>query len=543
MRTVRTTVIGTIVACIATATPVAALAAPGERAATTARATSDGGSDPALAALEAVERAFRGGPPARRAAPEAHQGRQLTLLLRDLRSRLDELDGEDRLRAESYLARPDGDAARVGGPAYGAAVTSKNDCTVAATPGSHVCVHWVTTGTDAPPLTDSDGDGVPNQVERTRDVFNEVWSSIVTDGGYRAPLADLGPGADQGPDRKLDVYLANLGGRGLYGYCSTEDTTDARAVPAFCSLDDDFAEFGGKPLENLQVTAAHEFFHAVQFAYDWLEDAWLLEGTAAWVEDEMYDDVDDNLQYLANSPLTHPHRSMDGSGSGANLYGSWIFWRHLAERFPDDGGTGMPLVIRDVVGRLGGSSGVMDEGEYSTQALRSALSVRGVSVSEVFSGFGTANRRPAASYEEGAAYPAAPPTSSIKLRNRKAKAVTSRPAHLSNSTFRVVPAASLTGKRWKLSVRIDMPKRSFGYAAAVTTRAKGGRVTTKQVSLKADGDGALVTRFGRKRVKSVEVTLTNASVRYSCWRGRAFACQGIPKDDGRVVKARVRAVR
>jgi hypothetical protein len=52
-----------------------------------------------------------------------------------------------------------------------------------------------------------------------------------------------------------------------------------------------------------------------------------------------------------------------------------------------------------------------------------------------------------------------------------------------------------------------------------------------------------VTTFGRQRVKAVEVTLTNASVRYSCWRARAFACQGIPKDDGRVVKATVKAVR
>jgi hypothetical protein len=542
MRTVRTTVIGMLVACMATAAPVAAMAAPGERAVTTARATSAGGSDRALAALEAVEQALRGAPHERRTAPEAQQGRQLTVLLRDLRLRLDELDGEDRLRAKSYLARPDGDRTPSGEPVSGAAATNKDDCSVAATPGSHVCVHWVTTGADAPPLTDSDLDGVPNQVETTRDVFNEVWSRIVTDGGYRAPLADLGPEADQGPDEKLDVYLANLGSRGLYGYCGTDDTTKARAVPAFCSLDDDFAEFGGKPLENLQVTAAHEFFHAVQFAYDSWEDAWLLEGTAAWVEDELYDDVDDNLQYLANSPLTHPEKAMDNSGSGANLYGSWIFWRHLAERFPDDGGTGMPLVIRDVVSRLG-SSGVTDEGEYSTQAMRSALSARGASVSEVFSGFGTANRRPRATYEEGALYPVAPLASTLKLRNKKAKAVTSRPVHLSNSTFRVVPGAALTGKRWKLRVGVDMPKRSFGYAAAVTTWAKGGGVTTEQVSLAADGDGSLVTTFGRQRVKAVEVTLTNASIRYSCWQGRAFACQGIPKDDGRVAKATVKAVR
>ena len=42
------------------------------------------------------------------------------------------------------------------------------------------------------------------------------------------------------------------------------------------------------PLENLEVTAAHELFHAVQFAYDYDEDAWFMEATATWAEDEVY---------------------------------------------------------------------------------------------------------------------------------------------------------------------------------------------------------------------------------------------------------------
>ena len=47
------------------------------------------------------------------------------------------------------------------------------------------------------------------------------------------------------------------------------------------------------------MTAAHEFFHAVQFAYDAADDQWFMESTATWMEDEIYDDVNDNLQYLS----------------------------------------------------------------------------------------------------------------------------------------------------------------------------------------------------------------------------------------------------
>ena len=54
-----------------------------------------------------------------------------------------------------------------------------------------------------------------------------------------------------------------------------------------------------------------------------------------------------------------------------------------------------------------------------------------------------------------------------------------------------------------------------------------------------------MTSFGRAKVRSVEVTLTNASVRYDCWLSAdsPFACYGQPKDDRRAVKATVKAYR
>jgi hypothetical protein len=547
MTPVRTTVLSLVAALAVAVPPAAAFAqepsAPAPRVALDAPTERTGD---ARATLRAVEAAFAPAPArARRAA--GGESRDLTLLLRDLRQGLDELSDGERARAERYLGRPDGNEAFPDEPLYSDGVEVRNDCTVAPTPGSKVCVHWATSTRDAPPPDDSDSDGLPDQVETTRDVLNEVWASTVDAGGYRAPRSDASS-ANRGPDTKLDVYLADLGASRLYGYCSTDDPAMMAnaAVSAFCALDDDFAttQFTGVPLENLQVTAAHEFFHAVQYAYDWFEDGWLLEGTAAWIEDELYDDVDDNLQYLSMSPLSSPDMPMDYIGSDYSPYGSWIFWRYLAERFPGEQGTGMPVVIRDVIGRTGGSD-VTDEGEYSTQALTRALAARDVALPTLFSQFGTTNRRPAAFYEEGSSYRGAPTALSLRLKNSKAKSVTTRPYHLSNDTIKVVPAAALKGRRWKLRVNVNMPKRAFGYAAAVTTVSKAGRVSTKQVRLAADGDGKLVTSFGRVKVRSVEVTLTNASVRYHCWLSAdsPFACYGQSKDDRRAVKATVKAYR
>jgi hypothetical protein len=540
MRTVRTTVIGLLLAGVALAAPGVAVGARGEDPPSGAAAAV--GERDARAALEAVEEAFRGeAARARRGTVEEHSGRQLTPLLRDLRLGIDELDGAERERAEAYLARPDGDPAFPGESQYGAGVSTRNDCTVAPTPDSRVCVHWATTSRDAPPLADGDGDGVPDQVETTRDVLNSVWTRVVTEGGYRAPRPDLSS-ENSGPDGRIDVYLADLGAAGLYGYCASDDpaTSSSDSVSAFCALDDDFSvgQFGGKPLQNLRVTVAHEFFHSVQYAYDWTEDVWLLEGTAAWIEDELYDKVNDNLQYLAtDSPLSKPDRPLDRADD--NPYGNWIFWRYLSEQFPAERGTGLPLVIREVINRAG--KGTTPDGQsYSTQALTRTLDVP---LPRFLTRFASANRRPGASYDEGASYRAAPTAGRIELRNRKARTFGSRLPHLATDTVRVVPGRALKGKRWKLRVAVQLPRRSFGYAAAVTTFRKGGGVSTKHVRLAANGDGTAVTTFGRARVRRVEVTLTNASVRYDCWQGSAYACQGDPKDDGRVAKATFRAVR
>ena len=156
--------------------------------------------------------------------------------------------------------------------------------------------------------------------------------------GFRAPMSD-GSSADHGPNDKLDVYLADVGASGLSGYVATDDPNandDAyryRNYSTYIVVDDDFStsQLGASGgLGGLRATAAHEFFHAVQYAYDSSEDPWLTEGTAVWMEDEVADDVNANRRWLRSSPLVHPWVPIDSS-RGMNEYGAWIFWRFLTE--------------------------------------------------------------------------------------------------------------------------------------------------------------------------------------------------------------------
>ena len=131
-------------------------------------------------------------------------------------------------------------------------------------------------------------------------MFAQTWATEIGELGYRAPLSDL-DSFENGGDGRLDIYLADVGAEALFGWCTSDDPASYATyrVSAFCVIDEDYTNraFGIDPLPALKATAAHEFFHAVQFGYDWLEDLWLMEGTAAWIEDEVFDGVNDNLRY------------------------------------------------------------------------------------------------------------------------------------------------------------------------------------------------------------------------------------------------------
>jgi hypothetical protein len=87
------------------------------------------------------------------------------------------------------------------------------------------------------------------------------------------------------------------------------------------------------PLQSLQITAAHEYHHAVQYGYNFFFDIWYAEATSTWMEDELYDDVDQLYTYITNwfNQSTLPLDTRESTTTGGG-YGRWIFNRFLAEK-------------------------------------------------------------------------------------------------------------------------------------------------------------------------------------------------------------------
>lgn len=197
----------------------------------------------------------------------AAPARDATMTLRRLVLLRDALPADDRAEADRILARPTDGILDPGGTGYALGTSPRVLCDV-------VCVHWVDTSTDAVNQTDHNVNGIPDYVETVASVGGSVHQSYVA-AGYRAPRGD----GSLGGDSRTDLYLANIGPQLLYGYCTTDQDVPNEGpydAWAYCVLDNDYAksEFPtNTPGENLQVTLAHEYFHAVQFAYDIAEDA------------------------------------------------------------------------------------------------------------------------------------------------------------------------------------------------------------------------------------------------------------------------------
>jgi hypothetical protein len=483
---------GVAVVMVLTLPSLSASAAPAPRA---AGASASHGFTHAHAAriLDRVRSALTPGTGSPRSGP----ARDLTMDLRDLRLARSALTRSERATADTYLARPS-----VGGSCSGTIVVS-----------AHYCLHYT-----APGLFPNPNAATPEQAQVTSDTLENVWSVEIGALGFRAPPSD--------GDGRFDVYLQDIGSQGYYGYCSPDANT-AHST-SYCVLDNDFdpAQFGGVPaINSLRVTAAHEFFHAIQFGYDTTEDIWLMEGTAVWAEEQVYGDINDYLQYLPFSAITHPETPVDYKGENAALfyrYGAVLFWKFLSGQFGDPG------IVRRVWEYADGPA-------YSLQAVTAALAERGWSFDQAFSRFGVWNTEPPGTYDDRALYPG--PVwwlaAALGRHQRDTGAHTAVLQHLTSAAALLLPAARLP-KHTKVRIRVTAPALVRMPRAVVQLRRRDGTVRIVDVPLDGSGSGHVKVSFDPRAIGSVVVTLTNASTRMSsCWSDTAdrFSCGGQSADD------------
>jgi hypothetical protein len=477
------------------------------------------------------------------ARPNPHAA---TLILRDLLARTRFLSGIERVEAKAILSRPDGASTFFGEPTWDFDADPQTYCEG----GRPLCFHWDgnPSNRDSPPAFDvNPNNGRPDQIDRTVEVLDNVWDTETAGLGYRQPLDDSSTTLNDGGGPQLDIYLADIGSIGLFGYCTSDDPqafsfSAPWAVSAYCVLDDDYPQdqygFGQTSLEFLQVTAAHEFFHALQFAYDWFEDLALMEGSAMWMEGQVYPAVIDRINYLGRSALARPGVPLD-TGAGGFEYGAWLFWRFLTEKvFAND-----PTIIRDIWERADGGPSAAYGDLYSFQAVRQALAARGHHFRSTFAEFGWTNDLRA--YEEAdLGYPVPPLAGTFNfgplLHSTGWQAPRLR--HLSTRFYRFRPAAS--GSIAKLHIGVDLPGSETNPAATAVVYAKGGPKEIHPIGLDGHGNGHVTVKFGQSEVWKVDLVLSNGSLRFRCepkdFPSTVYTCGGFAKDDGRAYRFRAR---
>jgi hypothetical protein len=222
--------------------------------------------------------------------PEIH-GKCATSIIRMAQAHPDWLDEENRF----ILHRPD-DPSYIRYYAPDGSVSLAYD-----TPEGHFKIHYSETGTHAVFGSDGIQSTIPDYVVSFGSYFEQAWHYTTNSNklGYNSPPLD----GNNGGDSRFDVYIKNIN---YYGFT---DDQDGYGHPYIVVHNNYTAGFEpnfdpeGSRAGNMKITAAHEFFHAIQYFYvDWLDEdsIWWEENTAVWMEDEVFDSVDGYLNYLGN---------------------------------------------------------------------------------------------------------------------------------------------------------------------------------------------------------------------------------------------------
>ena len=375
----------------------------------------------------------------------------------------------------------------------------------------HFCVHWVAEGVDAPSMADengvTDGDGVPDFVERVQAIAEHAHAIENGRLGWREPKSDGRRGGDQG---KTDIYIEEIGGR-LFGYAAPDRGQADRAhrlprrLHGYLVLDNDYSPFefpGTTQLNDLEVTIAHEYNHILQFGYDAYQDAWFAESTAVWMEDQVYPGINDYLRYvrrwvrLFDTPLT---------ANSIREYGSAVWNEWLAHRYG-----------RDIVRMAWARAIHTKPGGFSVAAYESAIrAAGGPGFSRDFARFARdlAEWRSGRAFRDGRLYPEISRQASLGENGRSLRRV------LNHATFEMLRVHPRRGR--EITVTATAP-RGVVAGLALVGRLGGerdGRVVSRLRFSRHGGRMAVrLTRPGR--FARITAVLINADTQASGFSGR-----------------------
>jgi hypothetical protein len=374
---------------------------------------------------------------------------------------------------------------------------------------AHFCVHWVAEGIDAPSLVDANGNGIPDFVEQVQRVGEHVYAIENGKLGWRPPKSDGRRGGDNG---KTDVYLAEVGGS-LFGYAAPDKGQASkghrlpRRLHGYLVLDNNYEPFeypGTTPIHDLKVTFAHEYNHILQFGYDAYQDPWFAESTAVWMEDQVYNGINDYLRYvrrwddLYDTPMT---------ATSIKEYGSAV-WNHwLAHRYGPD------IIRKAWAGAIHVKPGGFAVGAYD-RAIRAAGSSN---FDHDFARFArdVAEWRTDTVFPEGSLYPDVPRQGTLSLNGGETLRT------LNHTTFEMLRVPARSGR----AVVVDMTAPLGDTAAvALVGRVGGerhGRVISR-LNFKRQGGPMSVRLSHPGRFSRITAVLINADTSEIGFSARLF---------------------
>ncbi len=219
----------------------------------------------------------------------------------------------------------------------------------------HFRIHYDTSGALAvSPIDDILVEGLPDYVDSVALIFERVWAYEIDTLGYSDILDGGEPTSDggSGGNSKYDIYITNVGELYYYGITYFDGINGQQSNPSYIEIDNNYTDavfqalgYGDHPLDALKVTAAHEFFHALHYSLDSYETdqgrAWWQEVSAVWMEDKVFDEVNDYLTFI-HYYYDFPYISlMEYAISGPNErvmhpYAACVWAKFIDERYGED---------------------------------------------------------------------------------------------------------------------------------------------------------------------------------------------------------------
>ncbi|MEJ2709763.1 MAG: hypothetical protein P8074_19280 [Anaerolineales bacterium] len=216
--------------------------------------------------------------------------------------------------------------------------------------------------------------------------LDTAWQTHVQEFGWAAPPLLL---SNPPPGNRYHVRIDSLSG-GLYGYVANTGEhagyvgdnpntywNDYDAYATCIVLNNNYSSFPSPPQSSLDSTTAHEFHHTIQFGYGALggsfaPDTVFIEASATWMEDEIFDDSNDNYNYL------WPSFNTCMGEYAASPYAYWVTLRGLTEQY----GTGLAGGSEQIMQAFWEETSRQSSGNLA--ALDQALQERGSGLADAF---------------------------------------------------------------------------------------------------------------------------------------------------------------